>query len=57
MSHVKKCSESPVTIAQLVGQYIIIYSGRGSNPGHPTYSPYKMNSNTRLPDKKKSVLR
>jgi len=30
---------------QLVRQYIIICRGPGSNPGHPTYSPYKVNSN------------
>jgi len=34
-----------VSIAQLVGQCIIIGRGRGSNPGHSTYSPYKVNSN------------
>jgi len=33
----------PVSIAQLVGQCIIICRGRGSNPRHPTYSPYKVN--------------
>jgi len=31
----------PVSITQLVGQCIIICKGRSSNPGHPTYSPYK----------------
>jgi len=33
-----------VSITQLVGQCIIICRGRGSNPGHPTYSLYKVNS-------------
>ena len=33
-----------VSMTQLVGQYIIICRGQGSNPGHPTYSSYKLNS-------------
>lgn len=36
--------DCPVSIAQLVGQCIIICRGRSSNPRHPTYSPYKVNS-------------
>ena len=42
-----------VSIAQFVGQCTIICRGRSSNPGHPTYSSYKVA--TRLPNKKKKL--
>jgi len=41
-----------VSIAQLVGQCIIICRDRGSNLGHPTYSSYKVNFSHYATDKK-----
>jgi hypothetical protein len=44
----------PVSIAQLAGTCIVICRGQGSNPGHPTYSPWKgWILAARLPDQKK----
>lgn len=39
----KRIEESKIVIP--VGRILhIIYRGRGSNPGHSAYSPYKVNS-------------
>jgi len=35
----------PMKITQLIGQCIVIYRGRDSNPKHLIYSSYKVNFN------------
>jgi len=53
----KGIERCPVSIAQLVGQCIIICKGRSSNLGHPLIHLIRWILTTRLPDKKKGTER